>query len=55
MIEPQTTEEEELLTTPGQLLTHWACPYCGEENESEDDAKGEFLECISCDQEVLVA
>jgi len=43
-----TYESDEVETVRGFPYTHWDCPNCGEVNQTEDEAKGEILECIEC-------
>lgn len=38
----------------GYPYTHWDCPHCGSDNQTECDAKGEILRCQDCDKEVEI-
>ena len=35
-------------------MIYFLCPYCKDDLEVEDDARGEEMECPSCDQEIQV-
>jgi len=50
----RTADDGDVAMTPGADFTHWACPHCGDENETEGDAHGDIEECVNCGEKAHI-